>query len=158
MRISILTIGRPGRLLAGAVGEYERRAGRYWPLDVVEVREEKAARGRPEEQIRDTESTRLLERVPVGAEVVALTRGGEAWSSTRLARYLADLAVHGRPGAAFLVGGALGLSEPVIRGADRALSLSPLTLTHELARLILAEQIYRAGTIVRGEPYHKAAD
>ena len=73
-----------------------------------------------------------------------------------MASYFEDLAMSGRNGAAFVIGGALGLSQDLIRKANRQLSLSTMTLTHEMARLLLTEQIYRAGTIVRGEPYHKA--
>jgi 23S rRNA (pseudouridine1915-N3)-methyltransferase len=144
-------------LLADAIAEYERRAGRYWTLDVVELREEKGRKGLPVERLRAAESARLAERVPQGAEIVALTRAGEPWSSTRLARYLEALALDGRAGAAFLVGGAFGLGSEVLARAQHRLSLSALTLPHELARLLLAEQLYRAGTIVRGEPYHKGA-
>ena len=144
-------------MLADAIAEYERRAGRYWTLDVVELREEKGRKGLPVERLRAAESARLAERVPQGAEIVALTRAGEPWSSTRLARYLEALALDGRAGAAFLVGGAFGLGSEVLARAQHRLSLSALTLPHELARLLLAEQLYRAGTIVRGEPYHKGA-
>lgn len=154
----MVSVGRPGRVLADAIGEYERRAGRYWNLDTVEVREERAGKGTPGARVREAESRRVLERVPDGYEVVALTREGEAWSSLRLAQHLESLAVSARPGAAFLVGGALGLDDAVLRRADRRLSLSSLTLPHDMARLVLAEQLYRAGTIVRGEPYHKTAE
>lgn len=154
----MLVVGKPSALLGGAIGEYEKRAARYWPLDVVEVREEKARKGLPLEQVKSAESARLLERVPGGAEVVALTRTGESWSSTRLARYLEALALHGRAGAAFVIGGAFGLSDELVERAQQRLSLSAMTMPHELARLVLAEQLYRAGTISRGEPYHKATD
>ncbi len=155
MKLTILTVGRPGRLFAEAIAEYERRARRYWTLDLVEVREERAGPGKTETLIRASETARLLERVPPGADIVALTRGGEAWSSVRLARHLEAIALEARPGAAFLIGGALGLAEESLPSAHRRLSLSSLTLPHELARLLLTEQLYRAGTIVRGEPYHK---
>lgn len=98
----------------------------------------------------------MVEQVPPGFEVVALTREGVAWSSTRLARHLESLAVSARPGVAFLIGGALGIDDGVIARANLRLSLSSLTLPHDLARLVLLEQLYRAGTILRGEPYHKA--
>jgi 23S rRNA (pseudouridine1915-N3)-methyltransferase len=94
--------------------------------------------------------------VPPGVEIIALTRDGQAWSSSDLARYFEQLALSGKQGAAFLIGGALGLSQQAIARAQRRLSLSAMTLTHEMARALLTEQIYRAGTITRGEPYHKA--
>lgn len=156
MKVWLLAVGRPGALLADAVAEYEKRAARYWNFTSIEVKEERARRGLDEEQIRRSESERLLERVPTGADVLALTREGQAWSSDELARYFEELQMSGRAGAAFLIGGALGLSPDVISKAQRQLSLSAMTLTHEMARVLLTEQIYRAGTILRGEPYHKA--
>lgn len=158
MKVLLLSVGSPGRLLAPAIAEYEARAGRYWSLDIVEVKEEKARSGTPEDGVRDAEGQRLLERLPAGIEVIALTRRGRAWSSERLARHLEQQAVHGLPGSAFLIGGAYGLGSAVLAAARHRLSLGPATLPHDLARLLLAEQIYRAGTIVRGEPYHKARD
>ena len=150
----MLVVGRPGSPLDAAIEEYERRAGRYWNLDVVSVRASRQG-GAEVDEVRRTESERLLERVPDGWEMVALTRTGDAWPSERLAEYLSTLASAGAAGTAFLVGGAFGLSDQVVTGARHRLSLSPMTLPHELARLVLAEQLYRAGTIVRGEPYHK---
>ena len=155
MKVVLLAVGRPGRLLAPAIREYEARAARYWPFEVVEVREEKA-RGN-DAAVRAAESDRLLAAVPEGVETVAVTRTGASWSSADLARYLQDLAVAAAPGAAFLIGGALGLAPDTIAGARHHLSLSAFTLPHDIARLNLAEQIYRAGTIARGEPYHKGA-
>jgi 23S rRNA (pseudouridine1915-N3)-methyltransferase len=156
VKIWLLAVGRPGALLADAISEYEKRAARYWSFESIEVKEERAHKGLDEEQIRSGEAQRLLERVPAGAEILALTRDGKGWSSNDLARYFDDLAMSGRNGAAFMIGGALGLSDDLIRKANRQISLSTLTLTHEMARLLLTEQIYRAGTIARGEPYHKA--
>ena len=156
MKVWLLAVGRPGALFADAVTEYEKRAARYWNFESIEVREERAHKGLDDEQVRRSESERLLERVPAGAEVVALTRDGQSWSSGELAQYFENLQMSGKAGAAFLIGGALGLSTTAIRKAQRQVSLSALTLTHELARVLLTEQIYRAGTILRGEPYHKA--
>lgn len=140
------------------MADYERRAGRYWTLDVMEVREEKARKGLPGDHVRAAESERLRERVPPGADLVALTRAGAEWSSSRLAKYLEELALHARVGVAFAIGGAYGLSDVLIDEARYRLSLSPLTLPHDLARLVLLEQLYRAGTILRGEPYHKGPE
>jgi len=149
-------VGRPGPLLRDAIAEYEKRAARYWSFEAIEVREEKALRSGAEEDVRLAESERLLERAAEGNELVALTRTGERWDSAWLSKHLQELAVTSRPGISFLIGGALGLSQDAIAGAHRQLSLSEFTLPHELARLLLAEQLYRAGTIARREPYHKA--
>jgi 23S rRNA (pseudouridine1915-N3)-methyltransferase len=158
MKLAVVAVGRPGPLFADAIAEYERRAGRYWSVEFIEVKEERAGRGATPEQIMAAESARLLERVPRGLELIALTRNGDAWSSARLARQLESMAVRSMPGAAFLIGGALGLDDELLRNAHRRLRLSTLTFPHELARLLLAEQLYRAGTILRNEPYHKGVD
>ena len=156
MKILLAVVGRPGPLLADAVAEYEKRAARYFNFEAIEVKEERGRKGLDEEHIRESESQRLLERVPAGTDIIALTREGQQWSSNDLARYFEQLAMSGKNGVAFLIGGALGLSAAAIKRANRQLSLSPMTLTHEMARTLLTEQIYRAGTISRGEPYHKA--
>jgi 23S rRNA (pseudouridine1915-N3)-methyltransferase len=155
---TLICVGRPGRLLEAAITEYETRARRYWSLDVVEVREERAGRGTSEAEVRAGEADRILKRVPKGAELIALSRSGEAWDSVELARRLEQAAVQGGPDVAWVIGGAFGLDESVLRAVKRAVTLSTHTLPHDLARLVLLEQIYRAGTILRGEPYHKGAD
>ena len=158
MKVALVVVGRVRGMMDSPVTEYERRARRYFPLEVVEVKEESASRGRTAQQVMLEEGKRLLARVPPGAEVVALDRTGVAWSSEQLARYLDELAIRASPGAAFLIGGAFGLSGEVLSRADHRLSLSALTFPHELARLMMAEQLYRAGTILRGEPYHKGSE
>lgn len=155
MEIVIAAVGRPrSDGLREAVRDYESRAGRYFRLRVEEV----PPAALPEAQAdraRRVEGEALLARVPGEAELVALSREGKGLSSKGLAAYLGKLATYGRPGVAFVIGGAFGLDRPVLERARRRLSLSPMTLPHELARLVLAEQLYRAGTILRGEPYHK---
>ena len=158
MKLSLITVGRSGRVLAPAIEEYETRTRRYWPVDVIEVREEKARGGLTDDAVRDAEAARLLARVPKGAELIALTVRGDAWTSERLSRHIQRGAVHALPGIAFVIGGALGLGDTVLKEADRRMRLSTFTLPHDLARLILLEQLYRAGTIARGEPYHKGRD
>ena len=151
-----MSVGKPGALYADAIAEYERRAARYWTVAAVEVREERASKSMTTQAVQQAESARLMQKLPEGCESIALTRDGEGWSSSRLAQYLERLALESKQGAAFLIGGAFGLSDELVKQADRRLSLSAMTLPHELARLVLAEQLYRAGTILRGEPYHKA--
>ena len=158
MKLLLIVVGRPGRVLESAIAEYEARARRYWPLEVIEVKEERARSGATDEQIKNAEAERLLKRVPKGLELMALTRTGDAWTSQRLARHIEHTAVEASAGIAFMIGGSLGLADVVLRDAQRRMRLSTYTLPHDLARLILLEQLYRAGTIVRGEPYHKGGD
>ena len=139
MKITAMVVGRAGAPLKDAILEYETRAGRYWKFNVIEVASE----------------TRLLARLPEGAQIVALTRTGRGMSSADLAGYLQDHALHSTPEVCFVIGGASGLGAGILDRAHKRWSLSDATLPHELARLVLAEQLYRAGTIIRNEPYHK---
>ena len=106
-------------------------------------------------KVKDAEAERLLARIPPEIEVVAMTREGRGMDSKALSGYLEQHAVRSSAGVAFVIGGAFGLGEAVLSRSRRQLSLSAMTLPHEMARLVLAEQLYRAGTILRGEPYHK---
>lgn len=154
MRVLVLAVGSPGGPgLADVVRAYEDRADRYFDLEVLEVRPAPASVS--EEEGRRREGEALVERLPEELESFALTREGKGLTSEGLARHLERLATYGRPGAAFLVGGARGLDGRTVGAADHRLSLSPMTLPHGLARLVLAEQLYRAGTIARDEPYHR---
>ncbi len=154
MRVSVIVVGRPKqRGLADAIAEYETRAARYWPLDVHEVREE-SSRSRTPREVMTHEAERLLARVPPGARLIACDPEGDMLDSERFAALLAA-ARDAAEDVAFVIGGAHGLGEAVRTRATRRLGLAPWTLPHELARLVLAEQLYRAGTILRGEPYHK---
>jgi 23S rRNA (pseudouridine1915-N3)-methyltransferase len=154
MRVALLAVGRPRHGgLADAIADYETRAARYWPLDVIEVREE-AARGASVDVVKQREAERLIDRLPSDARVVACDPGGEVLDSAQFARWLVEQRDRAQT-VAFVIGGAYGLGDVVRQRAARRLSLAPWTLPHELARLVLAEQLYRAGTIARGEPYHK---
>jgi 23S rRNA (pseudouridine1915-N3)-methyltransferase len=155
LKVTLLVVGRVRPPLEAAVEEYETRAKRYWKLEVVEVDGGAGGGNAPAARVMAAEEERLLQRVPPSAELVALTRVGDPIGSTELARYLGDLALRGSPGVAFVIGGAHGLGEGLLARARKRLSLSAFTLPHELARLVLAEQLYRAGTLLRGEPYHK---
>jgi 23S rRNA (pseudouridine1915-N3)-methyltransferase len=155
LKLWLIAVGKTGRVLQDAVADYETRARRYWSLEVIEVKEERGGRDANEDQLRAAEGERLLKRVPREVELIALTRQGDAWSSDRFSRYLQRAAVQGEPGFAFVIGGAFGLSDDVLRHAQRRMRLSTFTMPHDLARLVLLEQLYRAGTIARGEPYHK---
>jgi 23S rRNA (pseudouridine1915-N3)-methyltransferase len=158
MKLVLIAVGKTAGVLDGAIEDYAARAGRYWPIEIVQVKEEKARKGGSADDVRDAEGERLLKRVPKDFEMFALTRRGDAWTSERLSRHIQRTADQALPGIAFLIGGAYGLGDEVLREADRRMRLSTYTFPHDLARLILLEQIYRAGTIARGEPYHKGRD
>lgn len=157
MKLTVIAVGRVRGVLEEAVAEYEARAGRYWKLDVVEVDAGAPGRDPQPDRVRDVEGERILARVPDGTALFALTREGKGLGSRALARALEEHAVRSSPGVTFVIGGAFGLGPDVLARSERRLSLSPMTLPHEMARLVLAEQLYRAGTILRGEPYHKGA-
>lgn len=154
MRVSVLVVGRPRHAgLADAIQDYETRAARYWPLDVIEVKEE-SARSASAEIVREREADRLLGRLSGESRVVACDPGGDELDSAAFAGLLSKQRDDAQS-VSFIIGGAFGLHARVRDRASRRLSLAPWTLPHELARLVLAEQLYRAGTIARGEPYHK---
>jgi 23S rRNA (pseudouridine1915-N3)-methyltransferase len=156
LKIVLISVGAPKSAgLAAAIHEYESRIRHYFRLEVRETRPQRVTRGIDEIAVIEKESADLLAAVPDGLDIVLVERRGEAWTSEELAAYLEEYAIHGKPGIAFLIGGPLGTSESLRSSASRVLSLSSFTLPHELARLVLVEQLYRAGTIRRGEPYHK---
>jgi 23S rRNA (pseudouridine1915-N3)-methyltransferase len=154
MRLVVAVVGKARNPALGeAIRDYETRAARYWPLDVQEVREERAT-GSTVDRVREKEGARLAERVPERAHTVACEQSGKSLDSAQFAEFLQRAREDDRD-IAFLIGGAFGLTPQVSARATTRLSLAPWTLPHEIARLVLAEQLYRAGTIVRGEPYHK---
>jgi 23S rRNA (pseudouridine1915-N3)-methyltransferase len=154
MRLLIVSVGKiRAKEMSTLVGEYEKRAGRYWPLEVVEVREE-SARSRTAAEVKAKEGERLLEAAG-GALVVACDERGTMLRSEEFAEWLREEREKAVRDVAFVIGGAYGLSDGVLARADRRMALARWTLPHELARLVLVEQLYRAGTILRGEPYHK---
>src|SRR5689334_12398363 len=154
MRLVVAVVGKARHAaLSEAIRDYEQRAARYWPLDVHEVREERAS-GVPVEKVMQREGERLAERIPDGAQRVACEVAGKSFTSEQFADFLRTARDEDR-GVAFMIGGAYGLAPAVRTASTMKLSLAPWTLPHEIARLVLVEQIYRAGTIVRGEPYHK---
>jgi 23S rRNA (pseudouridine1915-N3)-methyltransferase len=151
----IAAVGRPrDQALAAAIRDYETRAARYWPIEIVEVRGERADPATPASAVRAREGERMRQRTAGIAVTVACDATGQSMSSERFAEWLQSERDAARD-VVFMIGGAYGLDGALRDGARLRLSLAPWTLPHELARLVLAEQLYRAGTIVRGEPYHK---
>lgn len=155
----IAAVGRPkDQALAAAIRDYETRAARYWPIEIVEVKGERGdtstSAASAAAAVRAREGERLKQRIGAGTMMVACDAAGQSMSSERFAVWL-QLERENARDVAFMIGGAFGLDDQLRDSAQLKLSLAPWTLPHELARLVLAEQLYRAGTIIRGEPYHK---
>ena len=154
MRLVVAVVGKARNPALGeAIRDYEKRAARYWPLDVHEVREERST-GISVDKVKEREGQRLADKIPERAQTVTCDIKGRRLDSTQFAEFLQTAREQDRD-LAFLIGGAFGLASDLTSRSSVRLSLAPWTLPHELARLVLVEQIYRAGTIVRGEPYHK---
>ena len=152
MDIEIVAVGKLRPYYRHAADDYIRRLRRYAHVREQEVRE--ASRAPNTAVQRAEEAARLEVKIPDRTTVVALAREGVGWSSRELAHQLETWLLQGRP-LAFVIGGSSGLNSSVIARASARWSLGPLTFPHELARVILCEQLYRAFTILRGEPYHK---
>jgi 23S rRNA (pseudouridine1915-N3)-methyltransferase len=154
VELVLLSVGKLRPSYREAVDDYLRRLGRYLKVREVEVRE--ASRAPTVEAQRAGEAERLLAKRPPGSRLVALARQGAGWSSEELARRVEHWRQEARP-VALAIGGSQGLAPDLVTSAAERWSLGPLTLPHELARVVVAEQLYRASTILRGEPYHKGA-
>ena len=152
MELVVLAVGKLRPSLRDVADDYLRRLGRHHTIREIEVRE--ASRTPTIEAQRRQEGDRLRPRIPAGARLVALARQGAGWTSEELAHRLGIWMHEARP-VALALGGSHGLDPPLVASASDRWSLGPLTLPHELARVVLAEQLYRASTILRGEPYHK---
>ncbi|NTV13403.1 MAG: 23S rRNA (pseudouridine(1915)-N(3))-methyltransferase RlmH [Desulfobulbaceae bacterium] len=155
MRLEFLFLGKTREAyLASGIDDYRRRLANYAEVEIRVLKEIRPA-SKPEEQVRQEEGLSLLAHLPPKSLVVALDPGGRSLSSEELALQLGNWQDGGRRHLVFLVGGALGLAAGVMARAEFKLSLSRMTFTHEMARLLLLEQLYRAFSIRAGSGYHK---
>lgn len=158
MKIRIVAVGKlKEKYLREGVAEYEKRLAPFASVELLETREEYMAENPSEAQRQQTlakEGERLLRLVPERSFLIVLDVRGKLLSSEALAKELAALALQGQSDLTFLIGGAFGLSPAVRDRADLRISFSPMTFTHQMVRLLLYEQIYRAFKINRGEKYH----
>lgn len=151
MKLKLVCVGRLGEAwLRDGVADYCARIARYLPFETVELKEEQ---GDPRRRLEE-EGRRILARIAPTAFTLILDERGRQLSSEGLAELLERHMVDGTQEVALVIGGAYGLSDAVRQRGDMVLSLSTMTLPHQLARLLLSEQLYRALTIIRHEPYH----
>lgn len=156
MKITFLGIGSiKDPQIRGAAEEYVKRTGRYAEVEVLDVKGARYGKGGPGQGALREEGERVLKRLKAmdGAFVVVLGEGGRQYTSDGLAGFMKRHMDGGTRQVVFIVGGPFGLHPDVVSRADAEISLSKMTFPHDLARLVLAEQVYRAFTIIRGEPY-----
>ena len=156
MRAKLIAVGErmPGWVAEG-YAEYSKRLSRDLPLELIELKPGARGKGRDDARAIVDEGDAILAALPRDAHVVALDGRGSAWSSEQLAQQVAAWRMAGRD-LAFLIGGPDGHAREVLQRADQRWSLGALTLPHMLVRLVVAEQLYRAVTILNGHPYHRA--
>ncbi|GGA46911.1 23S rRNA (pseudouridine(1915)-N(3))-methyltransferase RlmH [Paenibacillus physcomitrellae] len=159
MLIQIIGVGKlKEKYLVQGIAEYAKRLGPYVKFQIIEVPDEKAPDTLSFAEVgivKDREGERILAHVKGDAHVIALTLDGKLWSSEELAAELDRLGTYGSSHVVFIIGGSHGLADAVLRRAQQKLCFGRMTLPHQLMRLVLTEQIYRAVKINRGEPYHK---
>lgn len=159
MNIHLITVGKlKEKYLQLGVSEFEKRLQTYCKLKVDEVRDEQAPMQLSEKellQVKQKEGQRILQKVKPTEYVIALDIQGVSWTSEQLAQEMDKLSTSGKSSIAFIIGGSNGLSDEVLQRANQKLSFSKMTFPHQLMKLILLEQVYRAFKIQRGEPYHK---
>lgn len=159
MNIKIIGVGKlKEKYLKQGIAEYAKRLGKFCKFEIVEVPDEKA----PEklsaaemEGVKEKEGERILAKIKDKEYVYALAIEGKERSSEEFAREIAQLTTYGRSDITFVIGGSLGLSPAVLKRAETKISFGRFTLPHQLMRLVLSEQIYRAFMINNGSPYHK---
>lgn len=159
MKISVICVGKiKEKYLNMAIDEYSKRLSRYCKLSIVEVADEKTIENASLAQaniIKEKEAERILKNIPEDAYVMTLEINGKQLSSEELADKLKTVTVNGKSHIVLIIGGSMGLHESVSKRSDFKLSFSKMTFPHQLMRVILLEQIYRAFKINSNEPYHK---
>jgi 23S rRNA (pseudouridine1915-N3)-methyltransferase len=141
--------------LAGAAERYLNRIKHFFPIDVTEVAPERGRQGLSDVAIMRAQSARLLAAIPERGYVIVLDERGQLFDSLKFAKWIERLTIDSPHGVSFVVGGDVGFDDSVRKRADKLLALTPMTLPHQFARVILLEQVYRACTLMRNIPYHK---
>lgn len=159
MNITIISVGKlKEKYLKVGIAEYLKRLKSYAKVEIIEVKDEPAGQFSSDkeiEQIKEIEGKKIIEKIPNRSEVIVLDIQGKELSSEKFAQYINDTTVYGKSHFVYIIGGSHGLSEEVLKKSDLKVSFGKLTYPHQLMRLILIEQIYRAFKILNNEPYHK---
>lgn len=155
MKITLLTVGKTDiKWVKEGLEMYSSRLKHYVNFDVVEIPELKNVSALTKEQIKEKEGELILKHIKANDSLVLMDERGKEYRSIQFAAMLEDRMIRGGKDMVFVIGGAYGFSEAVYSRTDDKISLSKMTYSHQLVRTIFAEQLYRAFTIIRGEPYH----
>ena len=155
MKITLLTVGKTDKdWVRQGLNIYVSRLKHYIPFSIVEIPELKNVSALSKEQIKSKEGDLILKAIRPNDDVILLDERGKEYTSIELARIIQDKISYEGRDIIFIIGGAYGFSDAVYQRANSKLSLSKMTFSHQMVRAIFAEQIYRAFTIMRGEPYH----
>ena len=155
MRLEFLFLGKTKEsYLEAGITDYAKRLSRYLKIEIRIIKEGRAKKGEPDNFLIEKESDKLLQNIQ-GSYLVCLDRTGKQMDSLALAKQMARWEMQGIKKISFVIGGHLGLSKTILKKSDLVLSFSPMTFTHEMTRLLMLEQLYRACTINAGEKYHK---
>ncbi|MHD0396282.1 23S rRNA (pseudouridine(1915)-N(3))-methyltransferase RlmH [Staphylococcus simulans] len=159
MKITVLAVGKlKEKYWKQAIAEYQKRLGAYTKIEIIEVPDEKAPENMSDkeiEQVKQKEGQRLLSKIKPQSTVITLEIKGSMLTSEGLAKNLQQRMVQGQSDFTFIIGGSNGLHQDVLDRSNYALSFSKMTFPHQMMRVILLEQVYRAFKIMRGEAYHK---
>lgn len=155
MNITLLTVGKAKiQFVVQGIKEYASRLNRYTPFDIIEIPDIKTTKSMTAEKQKELEGEAILAKTQQSDYVILLDERGREYSSMEFASYIEKLQVSGKKRTLFVVGGPYGFSASVYSRADAKISLSRMTFNHEMVRMFFVEQIYRAMTILRNEPYH----
>lgn len=159
MRIIVICVGKiKEKFYKEALSEYAKRLSKYCKLDIIEVADEKTPDGAGENlsrQIMQKEADRIISKIPDNAYIIATAIEGQKYNSVSFAKEIEMLGIKGESTLVFLIGGSLGIDESLKKRCNKLISFSDMTFPHQLMRVILLEQIYRAFRIQNNEPYHK---
>lgn len=158
-KITVITVGNlKEKYLKEAINEYSKRLSSFCRLEIIEIKESRLPDNPSQGEISaclNEEAKKIEGYIPQNTDIVALCIEGKELSSPELARFIADSGVSGKSGITFIIGGSFGIAEEIKAKAKLKLSFSKMTFPHQLFRVMLAEQIYRAFSINAGSPYHK---
>ncbi|MBO4346935.1 MAG: 23S rRNA (pseudouridine(1915)-N(3))-methyltransferase RlmH [Lachnospiraceae bacterium] len=159
MNISIVCVGKiKEKYFRDALEEYVKRLSKFAKISVFEVDDEETpanASAKEEENIKDKEAERIIKKIPSNSYLITLEIDGRKYDSVSFAKRINTLCVNGNSSICFVIGGSLGLSDKIKAMSNEKISFSDMTFPHQLMRVILSEQIYRAFKILNNEPYHK---